>query len=250
MSRPNTGSGQKNAGVENCLCFSSDSYIKTTIDEKVSFCCFQAPYNLRITFQTEIQDATSQAAELVRSLGKDVSNMRRTLKTSLLKRVHISTERLQRAIDMHSYLLTSTYDPPDNPSKPLPKLTHTLSSNLSDFSTQLAELEKTTTPDQNSNPVSGALPPPVLPRAESYHEMMRKQSRRLHSWPSREVDAFEEEGGFEADFIPRMKALESTAALSLATFTSLLIEFVARLDHLVEAVEELSKMAKFKHEVL
>ncbi|XP_058200039.1 aluminum-activated malate transporter 9-like [Rhododendron vialii] len=210
----------------------------------------QAPYNLRITFQTEIQDATSQAAELVRSLGKDVSNMERTLKTTLLKRVHSSTERLQSAIDMHSYLLTSNYEPPDNPSKPLPKLTHTLSSTLYDFSTESAELEKTTTPDQNQNPVSGTLPPPPQPQAESYHEMMRKQSRRLHSWPSREVDAFEEEGGFGADFIPTMKALESTAALSLATFTSLLIEFVARLDHLVEAVEELSKMAKFKHEVL
>ena len=46
-----------------------------------------------------------------------------------------------------------------------------------------------------------------------------------------------------------MAALESTAALSLATFTSLLIEFVARVDHLVEVVDKLSKMAKFKHEV-
>lgn len=78
---------------------------------------------------------------------------------------------------------------------------------------------------------------------------MRKQSRRLHSWPSREVEAFEEEeGGLSMEFLPRMRALEGTAALSLANFTSLLIEFVARLDHLVEAVDELSKMAKFKHE--
>lgn len=43
---------------------------------------------------------------------------------------------------------------------------------------------------------------------------------------------------------------ESTAESSLVTFTSLLIEFVARLDHLVEAVNGLSKMAKFKHESL
>ncbi|KAA8520897.1 hypothetical protein F0562_011570 [Nyssa sinensis] len=211
----------------------------------------QAPYNLRITFQTEIQDATSQAAELVRCLGKDVSSMKQSLKTSLLKRVHGSTERLQRAIDTHSYLLASNYEPPDNSSKPLPKLSPALSFTLYDLPKQSAELDSTTL-DQNLNPPiqntpSGTLPPP---QAESYHETMKKQSRRQYSWPSKEVDAFEEEGGFSADLIPRMRALESTAALSLATFTSLLIEFVARLDHLVDAVDELSKMAKFKREVL
>ncbi|KAL2517226.1 Aluminum-activated malate transporter 9 [Abeliophyllum distichum] len=204
----------------------------------------QAPCNLRITFQKEIQDATSNAAALVRCLGKDVCDMKRSLKTSLLKRVHSSTERLQSAIDMHSYLLTSTYEPPDsNTSKPQPKLSLTLSSTLSNLSNQLAEL-----PEPNSDPPSQPLGTIPTLQTESYHEMMRKQSRRLYSWPSREVDAFEEEGGFSADFIPRMKALESTATLSLATFTSLLIEFVARLDHLVEAVDELSKMSQFKQE--
>ncbi|MBA0824872.1 hypothetical protein Goarm_021509 [Gossypium armourianum] len=75
-----------------------------------------------------------------------------------------------------------------------------------------------------------------------YHEVM-KQSRRLHSWPSREVDAC----GFSTDIVlPGMRALESTAALSLITFASLLIEFVVRVDNLVEADDELSKIAKFK----
>ncbi|KAM7491444.1 hypothetical protein LguiA_034365 [Lonicera macranthoides] len=206
----------------------------------------QAPYNLRFAFQTEIQEATSQAAELVRCLGEDVNKMKRTLKTCLLKRVHISTERLQRAIDMHSYLLASNYEPQDNSSKPLTKLSQTLSANLVDLTNQLPEPDNETLETQNVTFETG--PPP--PQVESCHENVRKQSRKLHSWPSREVDAFEEDGGFSSDVIPRMRALESTATLSLATFTSLLIEFVARLDHLVEAVDELSKMAKFEHEGL
>lgn len=41
-----------------------------------------------------------------------------------------------------------------------------------------------------------------------------------------------------------MRTLESTAVLSLANFTSLLIEFVVRLDYLVEAVDQLSNIAK------
>ncbi|KAJ4832355.1 hypothetical protein Tsubulata_002153 [Turnera subulata] len=211
----------------------------------------QAPYNLRITFQTEIQDATTHAAELVRSLGKDISSMKRNPKSSLIKKVHSSTERLQRAIDMHSYLLVSNFDVSD--SKPLSKLSRTVSTTVQDTLNQLPEFDSGNSLEKNlketsHDPPSGALPV-VAQQTESYHELMRKQSRRLHSWPPpREVDAFEEEGGFGVDFLPRMSALESTAALSLATFTSLLIEFVARLDHLVEAVEELSKMAKFKHE--
>ncbi|XP_061988937.1 aluminum-activated malate transporter 9-like [Rosa rugosa] len=202
----------------------------------------QAPYNLRITFQSEIKEATSQAAELVRSLGQDICNMKKSTRTSLLKKLHSSTEKLQRAIDIHSYLLTSSIDPPDsnNFSKPLPKLPQTLSSTFSDLPNQLqaVQLDSTTSLEKNQSTQQQT--------AEPYHELMRKQSRRLHySWPPRQVDAFEDDGSAGSDFLPRMKALESTAALSLATFTSLLIEFVARLDHLVEAVDELSKLAKF-----
>lgn len=214
----------------------------------------QAPYNLRLTFQKEIQEATSQAAQLVRCLGSDIQDMKKTLKASLLNGVHSSTERLQRAIDMHSYLLASTYDPIiDRSSRTLDKLSHVFTPTLSDLNEQLANLESgeelSTTPIAQNTP-SESLGSQQL---ESYHDTMRKQCKRLHSWPSREVDtAFDHEelqGGFEANFIPRMKALESTAALSLATFTSLIIEFVARLDHLVEAVDELSKLAKFKDEI-
>ncbi|KAJ6415111.1 hypothetical protein OIU84_003998 [Salix udensis] len=143
---------------------------------------------------------------------------------------------------MHSYLLTSNLDPPDNSSKPLTKLSYDPPSLLTEFVSSGAEKNSNHT---NQNETSSGTPPQ---QTESYHEMMRKKSRRLRSWPSMEVDAFEEEGGRSMEFLPRMRAFESTAALSLANFTSLLVEFVARLDRLVEAVDELSKMAKFKHE--
>ncbi|KAH9775280.1 hypothetical protein KPL71_006363 [Citrus sinensis] len=210
----------------------------------------QAPYNLRVTFQSEIQEVTSQAAELVRNLGKDIGNMKRSVKTCLLKRLHSSTERLQGSIDMHSYLLTTAYcDPPEN-SKPFPKLFELSNDQQADAESESNhDLEKDSDLTTQKT-FSGTLPPAFAAQAESYHETMRKQSRRLHSWPSREVDAFEDDGGLGVDSLPRMRALESTAALSLATFTSLLIEFVARLDHLAEAVDELSKLAKFKNEGL
>lgn len=193
---------------------------------------------------------TSQAAELVRNLGKDIGNMKPSVKTCLLKRLHSSTERLQGSIDMHSYLLTTAYcDPPEN-SKPFPKLFELSNDQQADAESESHhDLEKDSDLTTQKT-FSGTLPPAFAAQAESYHETMRKQSRRLHSWPSREVDAFEDDGGLGVDSLPRMRALESTAALSLATFTSLLIEFVARLDHLAEAVDELSKLAKFKNEGL
>ncbi|KAJ8638781.1 hypothetical protein MRB53_015475 [Persea americana] len=207
----------------------------------------QAPYNLRVAFQSEILDASSQAAELVRSLGKDISNMKHSPQTSLLKRVLDSTERLQRSIDLHSYLLTSSHELSESSSKPPPtKFSTTLSSTHSDLSQSLAEIGDSQEPNLNAPTQSALSTAPA--QTESYHESMKKQQRRLHSWPSREVDEFGEEGGTDMDLIPKMQAYESTTALSLATFTSLLIEFVARLDHLVDAVDELAKLAKFKHE--
>ncbi|KAL6850287.1 hypothetical protein ACP4OV_020914 [Aristida adscensionis] len=200
----------------------------------------QAPYNLRCAFQSEILDATNKAAELLHSLAKDVNNMKWSLQNSLLKHVHVSTERLQHSIDLHSYLFTASHE--DNSAKPQLKTSRVVTFNLKDLTHQ-SDIPESKIPEKIT------IQSEVPMQAESYHETMKRQQRRLHSWPSRGVDNFEDDGNVVSEIIPRMHALESTTALSLATFTSLLIEFVARLDHLVEAVEKLAKMARFKQHI-
>ncbi|KAK4262834.1 hypothetical protein QN277_028339 [Acacia crassicarpa] len=214
----------------------------------------QAPYNLRITLGSEIQEVTEQAAELVRELGRDINNMKWCVKSSLIKMLHNSTERLQRSTELHAYILTSTLE-----SKPstVSKLSHALSMSSSLSSTNVSAVVsgESTELDPQKNSImqaqnnGGGVSPPAQQK-ESDHEMMRRQLRRIYSWPSIEVDAFDGDYGTTSDFFPRMRPLESTAALSLTNFTSTLVEFVARLDHLIQAVDKLSKMAKFKHETL
>nr|GMD10496.1 aluminum-activated malate transporter 9-like [Ipomoea batatas] len=169
----------------------------------------QAPYNLRITLQKEIQEATAQAAELVRSLGEDISSMQQSLKGCLLAKVHASTERLD------------------------------------EISTHLADLEDSMLEENFGIPSLPLEMPAAVTNEQAYHELMKKQQRRLYSWLSREVDAYEDKGTISVNFKPKMKGLQS-----IITFASLIIELEARLDHLVEAVDHLSKMAKFKPEGL
>ncbi|KAG6606059.1 Aluminum-activated malate transporter 9, partial [Cucurbita argyrosperma subsp. sororia] len=208
----------------------------------------QAPYKLRITFKSEIQETANQAAELLRSLGKDINNMQQSLKIYLLKNVHTAADKLQQALHTHSYPLTPTCDSLDLSSKLQSKLLTASSNRLYDLPSLLAELNgngpERSLIQQNSHGVAAGT------QAEAYVELVRKQSRRQHSWPLREMDVFDDGGGVPVEYLQRMRKQESTAAMSLANFTSLLIEFVARLDYLVETVDGLSKMAKFKDNII
>ncbi|XP_057831269.1 aluminum-activated malate transporter 9 isoform X2 [Cryptomeria japonica] len=178
----------------------------------------QAPQNLRKEFAKELRDASTHAAKLIRELGSNIDKMQSSSFVMLLKKVHTAAERLQNKIDTHSHLV-------------LPKTSK--------------ELE--TKPSLISYPSEGLCNGDNSCDGVEFSEM-KKISRRLHSWPSLEVDMLEE-GHMDdhAHEVPKITGHESINALSFITFASLLIEFLARLDHLVRTVEQLGKLAKFSH---
>ncbi|XP_074586928.1 aluminum-activated malate transporter 9-like [Curcuma longa] len=155
----------------------------------------QASYGRRCAFQADIVDAAAQAAELLRSLSRDIFDMTHRLHSAPLDRVRSSAERLQRSIDLQSFLLAAASSGGDDSTK-------------------------------------------VVAAAE-------RRRRRLRSWPSIEQQV--EDEGVEL-MKRRACGCGAVAALSLATFASLLVEFVARLDRLVESVDRLGRLAKFKRE--
>ncbi|PNT70179.1 hypothetical protein BRADI_2g07264v3 [Brachypodium distachyon] len=138
--------------------------------------------------------------------------MKWSLQTSLLKHVHVSTERPQRSIALLSYLFTVSHE--DGSTKARSKTSRAVTFNIN--TKQSDETESKITENTTAQLT--------------------------------EVDDFEDDENVVSVMILRMRALESTTALSLMTFTSLLIEFVARLDHLVEASEKLAQMARLKQQ--
>ncbi|OAY31288.1 hypothetical protein MANES_14G099800v8 [Manihot esculenta] len=187
----------------------------------------QAPAERRQVFQTELQRVGAEAAKVLRELGSKVDKMEKLGPVDILKEVHEAAEQLQRKIDEKSYLLIKS----DNW-----EITRQPIENLLDGKENehvqlgLKSLSETVL-DLRSLDVWA----PSSPKRDSTGSLFRKQE----PWPSRL--SFDAGAGNREE----CRTYESASALSLATFASLLIECVARLQSLVEAFEELSEKSEF-----
>ncbi|KAJ4843152.1 hypothetical protein Tsubulata_018579 [Turnera subulata] len=193
----------------------------------------QAPAEKREVFRSELLRLGVEGANVLRELGSKVDKMERLKPGDILKNVHEAAEQLQNKIDQHSYLLVNSKNwkvsrqPEDFQHENVSDLNKNENSQSGTFES-LSE----TVLDWRSVSVSM----PSLTRKDSSDDFFRNQE----TWPRRL--SFSDKASIEDS---ERKTYESASALSLATFASLLIEFAARLQNVVDSVEELSEKAKF-----
>jgi hypothetical protein len=175
-------------------------------------------------------------AKVLQELGNNVKTMTKLSSSDILSQVHFAVEELQKKIDEKSYLLVNTerWDT----SKQAQGIKEVLNG------TSLTE-------KQNKNEVMNIVDQNLVHQLKSFcaNSLLcrldsSKSFKSLQSWPARR--SFHPNLPVEDE---ESTTYESASALSLVTFASLLIEFVARLKNAVNAFEELSDKANFKDPV-
>lgn len=201
----------------------------------------QAPAEKRQVFRNELKRVGSEGAKVLRELGNKVKKMEKLGRGDLLYEVHEAAEELQQKIDKKSYLLVNSElweignrpKEKDDNSKGLFNMDEDRKfleiKSLSEAVLDLRSIEVQKSWDGNTTNSNNS----TVPVSENL--FMKQMSWPAHVYNKADTAAKKEES----------KTYETASSLSLTTFTSLLIEFVARLQNLVDSFEELGEKANF-----
>ncbi|XP_040998684.1 aluminum-activated malate transporter 4 isoform X1 [Juglans microcarpa x Juglans regia] len=193
----------------------------------------QAPAEKRKVFSRELQRVGAEGAKVLLELGSKVEKMEKLSSKDILFEVHEAAEELQMKIDRKSYLLVNSDNWEDvRRAKEFEDPQNFIDVKDNENKGIVINSLSETWDRQNPNiSVEPSMPlwissESVLNKPVSWPQLSFTGDTRLNEQESR--------------------VYESASSLSLATFSSLLIEFVARLQNLVDEFEELSEKANFK----
>lgn len=171
-------------------------------------------------------------AKVLRELGNKVKKLEKLDAVDILYEVHEAAEELQKKIDRKSYLLVNSESWEIRKPK-RPQNFHDITTEANDLNDCYSKSLSETIIDVKS-----------LQSSKSWNgRNLNIDAGRIISSGAAEPENDDDDDDDEED--DESKTYASASALSLATFASLLIEFVARLQNLVDAFEELSKKANF-----
>lgn len=211
-----------------------------------------------------MQRVGTEGAKVLLEIGEKIKTMRKLGKNDILYEVHEAAEELQKKIDRRSYLLVNSESWEIGG-----KRQHPEEINESDVHVNGiggggdeclgAKSQSETVLDLRSVQLfskSWDVRNTHMGIDSSFQQKQQGSTlgtspeeeilfKHQLSWPARRSCNLDEVVNTEEE----CKTYESASALSLATFSSLLIEFVARLQNVVNAFEELAMVANFKDSV-
>ena len=187
---------------------------------------------------------------MLRELGSKVKRLEKLGSVDILYEVHEAAEALQKKIDHKSYLLVNSENW-EIGERPREVIDAQEILNMENEENKFLEFKSLSEAVLDLRSLPGARgwafqPPDMggyspLPDSDPPEKSAYAQARQPFGlFSDLKADEPKEE---------ESKTYENASALSLATFASLLIEFVARLQNLVDAFEELSEKANFKNPV-
>ncbi|KMT11153.1 hypothetical protein BVRB_5g110840 [Beta vulgaris subsp. vulgaris] len=191
----------------------------------------QAPAEKRQVFRIELQRVGNEGAKVLRELGNRIKRMEKLgPEEDILYEVDEAVEALQKKIDRRSYILVNSEfwevgNPQNDPAQTRDLL-------IADHENAISEVKSVSDFE-------------ALHRLANLDGENLGTQRKQSSLPAPLLSIGDDKDPNKDE----SKTYESASALSLATFASLLIEFVARLQNLVESFKELSEEANFKEPV-
>lgn len=202
----------------------------------------QPSFKLREEFSNELRRVSSEAAKVLREVGHNMENMSKLKRGDILDKVKEAAMDLQKKINSHSHLLVNSQGwviSPDNRKQAEAEAYNNMEA--SPRGRSYSESKPPIYPRSDGGNVS----PSVSKEIVGCNEPKSKLGKQ-RSWASKyRHDQFL---SFQTP-TPKGESESSTARLSLATFASLLIEFVARLDNVVNSFQLLSVRAKFREPI-
>ncbi|PON94441.1 Aluminum-activated malate transporter [Trema orientale] len=211
----------------------------------------QAPAERRQVFRSELQRVGAEGAKVLRLLGNKVENMEKLGAGAgdILQDVHDAAEQLQKKIDHRSYLLVNSESWEIGRAEPISdhEQGQEQEQNIKQGESNFRQLGSKSLSETVLN--LGSITVGRTPSARGLNDQTTEECvlTKQTSWPLRL--SFGNSDDVVGNDVNESKTYESASALSLATFASLLIEFVARLQNVVDSFEELSEKADFSDPV-